>query len=403
MMQTGSRSAGIRRLNVHIYPSYFTHESRILRIVETLRTRRIFDEFLIIAIRRPDLPEDEELAPGVRLVRLGPAFGQLMRGRMGRLVKALGWYVAVLRRLRTLPVVCINCHSLSVLPIGVMLRLGSRCRLVYDTHELETETVPSRGVRRQLARLAERLLIGRCDAVSVVNGSIARWYRARYRLPTVWVVRNMPRSSGGVLRPTGLLRRAIALEARPECLIYLYQGLLTNGRGVRMLLEVFARMGEPRHLVLMGYGDLEPLVRRAAATHSNIHFVPAVPPDRVLEYTADADVGLAMVENVCLSYYYSLPNKVFEYAMCGVPSLVSDFPEMARFVDESGFGWKVQPEARAIAAWLSALERDEIERKKELIRSSGARYGWETEEAQLLDMYAHLGMATAGSSAGAPG
>ena len=249
-MQTGSHSPGSRRLNVHVYPSYFTNESRILRIVETLRTRRVFDEFLIVAIRRPDLPEDEELAPGVRLVRLGPAFGRSMQGRIGRLVKALGWYVAVLGLLRTLPVACINCHSLSVLPIGVMLRLGSRCRLVYDTHELETETVSSRGVRRQLARLAERLLIDRCDAVSVVNGSIAGWYRARYRLPVVWVVRNMPRSSGGELRPTGLLRRSIALEARPECLIYLYQGLLTDGRGVRMLLEVFARMGEPRHLVL---------------------------------------------------------------------------------------------------------------------------------------------------------
>jgi glycosyltransferase involved in cell wall biosynthesis len=109
-----------------------------------------------------------------------------------------------------------------------------------------------------------------------------------------------------------------------------------------------------------------------------------------------------LIENVCLSYY-SLPNKVFEYAMCGVPSLVSDFPEMTRFVDESGFGWKVQPEAGVLEAQLMALGREEIERKKAQIRGAGVRYGWETEEVQLLDMYAHLGLAAAGSRAGAQG
>jgi glycosyltransferase involved in cell wall biosynthesis len=195
----------------------------------------------------------------------------------------------------------------------------------------------------------------------------------------------------GEVRPTGLLRQATGLEDRPECQIYLYQGFLTTGRGIRILLEVFAHLGEARHLVLMGYGDLEPLVRESAAAYSNIHFVPAVPPNRVLEYTADADVGLALIENVCLSYYNSLPNKVFEYAMCGVPSLVSDFPEMARFVDESGFGWKVSPDAASLTERIPALGRQEIERKKTHIRSSKLRYGWESEEAQLLDMYAQLG------------
>lgn len=382
-------------MNVHLYPSHFTNESRILRIVESLRTHRVFDEILIIAVHRADLPECEVVAPGVRLVRVDPVFGGSLKGRIGRVIKRFGWYFAVLQLLRKLSLECINCHSLSVLPIGVLARLLSGGRLVYDTHELETETISSHGMRRLFARFAEWLLIGQCDAVSVVNQSIADWYRARYHLSTVWIVRNMPRTVTEEARPTGLLRRAIGLENRPECLIYLYQGFLTNGRGVRMLLEVFSHIGEPRHLVLMGYGDLEPLVRQAAATHSNIHFVPAVPPNRVLEYTADADVGLALIENVCLSYYYSLPNKVFEYAMCGVPSLVSDFPEMARFVDESGFGWKVLPDPTRLVECIAALGRKEIEEKRIHISGSKLRYGWETEEAQLLDMYAHLDLRTA--------
>jgi len=380
-------------MNVHLYPSYFTNESRILRIVDSLRKHCIFEEILIVAIARTDLPGRETLLPGVHLARVDPAFGRsLHKSWSGRLIKACGWYAAVLGLLRTLPIDCINCHSLSVLPIGAILRLWKGCRLVYDTHELETETVSSRGIRRQVARLVERLLIGQCDAVSVVNQSIAEWYRARYGIPTVWSIRNMPRSSPGELRPTGWLRRAVGLEGRPECLLFLYQGFLTEGRGVRLLLDVFARLGEPRHLVLMGYGDLESLVRQAAGTHPNIHFVPAVPPEQVLEYTADADVGLALIENVCLSYYYSLPNKVFEYAMCGVPGLVSDFPEMARFIDQSGFGWKVLPDMESLVARISALERSEIEDKKALIRSGRLRYSWEADESKLLEMYGRLAL-----------
>lgn len=385
-------------MNVHLYPSNFTNESRILRIVESLRAHQVFDEILIVAVGRADLLEDEVVAPGVRLVRLDPTFGRSLKSWCGRVIKRLGWYVAVLRLLRRLRCECINCHSLSVLPIGVLVRHWSGCRLVYDTHELETETVSSRGLRRLLARFSERLLIGQCDAVSVVNHSIAEWYRARYHLSAVWIVRNKPRTATGEVRPTGLLQRAIGLKNRPECLLYLYQGFLTTGRGVRMLLEVFAQMGEPRHLVLMGYGDLEPLVRQAAATHSNIHFLPAVPPHRVMEYTVDADVGLALIENVCLNYFYCLPNKIFEYAMCGVPSLVSDFPEMAKFVDESGFGWKVLPDSASLKARISALGQQEITGKKKHIRSSKVRYGWEAEEAQLLDMYAHLGLRSASAA-----
>lgn len=400
-MQRGLGASAGSCLNVHLYPSYFRNESRILRIVGTLQKRGVFNEFLIVGIRHPDLPETEELAPGVRLVRIAPAFGKSLGGRVGWVIKAIGWYVAVWRMLRLRPVTCVNCHSLSVLPIGRVLRLMSGCRLVYDTHELETETVSCHGIRRHVLRLVERLLIGQCDAVSVVNGSIAAWYRATYRLPAVWVVRNMPRGAFGAPRPTGLLRREAKLDARADSLIFLYQGLLAYGRGVHLLLEVFRNLDESHHLVFMGYGDLEPIVRRAAASHSNIHFIPAVSPDRLLEYTADADVGLAVIENVCLSYYLSLPNKVFEYAASGVPSLVSDFPEMARFVDETGFGWKVQPDVRALRARLSALGRDEIQRKKALIRSSPLQYSWEAEEPRLLAMYEHLGFVMAGCRSGA--
>ena len=68
-------------------------------------------------------------------------------------------------------------------------------------------------------------------------------------------------------------------------------------------------------LVFMGYGEFEKTIKEYAGKNKNIHFYPAVPLEKVLDYTQHADVGLSLIERVCLSYYLCLPNKVFEYIL----------------------------------------------------------------------------------------
>jgi hypothetical protein len=73
-----------------------------------------------------------------------------------------------------------------------------------------------------------------------------------------------------------------------------------------------------------------------------------VSPKLLKESTADADVGVVLIENTCLSYYLCAPNKLFEYAVCGLAAVVSDFPEMAKFVDAHDCGWKIEPTSEAL-------------------------------------------------------
>lgn len=380
-------------MNVHLYPSYFTNESRILRIAKTLFERGVFNHFLLIGIHRKDLPDREEMGAGIVLQRVRPAFGNSVAGYPGRLVKVIGWYVAVFRLLRDEHPQCVNSHSLAVLPLGFAIARAKRARLVYDTHELETETLSSRGLRRRLSRIIERVLIRRCDAVSVVNQSIAGWYLKRYRLHQVDVVRNMPILSASDAAPTGKLRAATDIP-NGVCRVYLYQGLFSAGRGLELLLEAFRDLGSPHHLVLMGYGPLEERIRDIASRCQNIHFVPAVPPDQLLDYTRDADVGLALIENVCLNYFYCLPNKVFEYAAAGVPSLVSDFPEMAGFVGQTGAGWAVEPRVGELVRKILSLTDEEIRQVRQNLRTNQRQFGWDTQVPALLAMYARMGFPT---------
>lgn len=376
-------------MNIHIYPSTFANESRILKIVRSLRGHTVFTRVLVLALWKEGFPRHEVLDHGIEVLRVAPLFGGALQGGGGRLLKAVGWYIGVLWALRSMQVSCFNCHSLPVLPLSILVKWWKRCVLVYEPHELETETAGLWGKRQWLARRVERLLIGRADSVCVVNRSIADWYLAHYRLKSVSVARNVPyRSQAEPLR-TGLLRKAVGLG--DDAQLFLYQGLLAPGRGVDLLIEAFSALSPDKHLVFMGYGELESRIREAAAQHANIHFMPAVPPGQVKDYTVDADVGISLIENVCLSYYLCLPNKLFEYVACGVPAVVSDFPEMGRFVDEYDCGWKTEPDAQALRRLVQGLTAGELAAKRANTRDSGRLYCWQEEEKPLLAMYQALG------------
>lgn len=377
-------------MNIHIYPSVFTHESRILKIVRTLRRNSVFLNITVIALWKEGLPNREVIEDGVEVIRVSPLFGGSMYGKIGKVAKVLGWYLGVLLAFRGKTITCFNCHSLPVLPLAILVKCWKRCALVYEPHELETQTVSLPDWARPMARGVEWALIRFADAVCLVNQSISQWYVNAYRLKCVWVVKNVPYRDEGAPVRTGLLRSAIGLNADAQ--LFLYQGGLVPGRGVELLLDVFSQVSPEKHLVFMGYGVLESLIKESALKRPNVHFIRAVPPERVKDYTVDADVGLSIIENACLSYYLCLPNKVFEYAACGVPSVVSAFPEMGRFVDESNCGWKIQPDAAALRKLIDTMTQEVIATKRANTGQASWQYCWQQEEKALLAMYQTLGL-----------
>jgi glycosyltransferase involved in cell wall biosynthesis len=265
------------------------------------------------------------------------------------------------------------------------LKVLKRSKLVYDTHELETETVASHGLRKHLLKILERLLIRFVDETIVVNDSIAQWYKYKYRLKRVWVVRNVPYNQGENVAKTRILREAFGIQ--DEEIVYLYLGGISQGRGIPLLLDTFSRTHPSRHVVFMGFGHLTPLVQEYAAKYPNIHYHPAVGLSDVLKHAAGADVGLSLIENVCMSYYLCLPNKVFEYMMAGLPMIVSDFPDMAALVERYDCGWKVAVDAEALLTLVKTISPKEVSAKSANACGARCHFGWHLEEPALLEVY----------------
>lgn len=379
------------RINLHITPTRFHHASRILKITKSLQKLAYFDSTEIVALGDPDSQEHESIDDYRHVWRIPlSTFGMPAIGVRG-VLRYFQWFIKILLTYRKENIVMINCHSLLDLPAGVLLkRFNSGIKyLIYDTHELETETKNLKGLFRKGAKWIERACIRTVDHVFVVSPSIEQWYRETYGLSNVTAIKNVPVNK--FTDPTKVdnkFRRKFGIDSGE--LIYLYQGHLSYGRGIPLLLKAFSELSSDRHIIFMGYGPFEKEIREFSKRYSNIHFHEAVPPEEVLYYTVSADVGISLIENSCLSYYYSLPNKLYEYTLSRIPSIVSKFPDMSNFVDQIGAGWATEVNLSSFLNLLKGLDKEEIERHKKHLKQMDMKLGWQEEEKKMLAVYRNL-------------
>ena len=343
------------------------------------------DEVLIIARWEPGLDEDAVIDDHRRVRRLRSRARERIPGVVGRLLGLIEWQVrAALVMIRARPAV-VNPHSLPVLPAAVVTRVFTRTRIIYDTHELESETMGASALRRRVGRLLERAFVPMCAAIVVVNNSIGEWYRQRHPRGEGCRRSQCPAAHLRSRRAEHPTPRLVRHSRRPPALPVSRHHRRRSRGG--LVLDVFERAAPDRHVVFLGYGELEDDVRRVAASHSNVHFLPGVAPSDLLDYTSSADVGLCLIENRCLSYYLSLPNKLFEYIVAGVPVIVSVFPEMTAIVESTGSGWAIPVRADDLERLVGSLDRPEVERRAAAARTAGESLTWETEALPLIDLY----------------
>ncbi|MEI6153292.1 MAG: glycosyltransferase [Deltaproteobacteria bacterium] len=359
----------------------------MLKETESLAKEGFFDRIYIGALCKKGLKKTEDIDGVRRIVRPPILSACLPDGFPWKLFQLLEWELRIFFKFRKTQIAVFNAHTLTVLPLGVIFKRVTGAKLIYDAHELETEVQVSK-IQKMAYKIIERSLICYADVVITVSESIAEWYRNTYMLNNVNVIYNIPyrRPMG----PQSAERLRTILKIKETDFLFIHHGILEEGRGIGLLLECFTRTQSDRHIVLMGNGALEETILHYTMKYSNIHFLPTVQPQKVLDYVGGADVGIHLIENTCLNHYYCLPNKLFEFILAGVPAIVSDFPEMRRVVQDGPCGWTVPVDAEALRVLVDGITWKEVKDKKAATQISQCELGWHTEEKKLIEVYANL-------------
>lgn len=351
-----------------------THESRIFKTTKTIS--HLFDEIILLGIGANELNKKEVIFNNVSIKR-----SPKVQKKSLRFILYYFWTFFQLIKYR--PKV-LTIHSLELLPFALLAKL-MRSKVIYDAHELETEKNGMGGLRKKISKTVEKIGIKFCDKTIVVGFEIANFYEKLYHKKPE-VILNIPYLNSNKNNNKDLFRKEF--DIKNEDVIFLYQGLLGKGRGIEGLINAFSQLQNTnKKLVFMGYGVLEEEVITASKKSKNIFYKEAVSPDKVLNYTQSSDFGLSLIENTSLSYYYCLPNKLFEYTQAEIPVIVSDNIEMKNIVLENKIGYCIENNAEAIKNLISALNNENKQEFKTNLIDFKNRFNWEHQEAKLKEIY----------------
>lgn len=295
--------------------------------------------------------------------------------------------------------VAVHANDLNALPIGWVMAVISGAKLLYDSHELWAEgraiaTLPH--WLRSWVVAAERLLAARADVVVTTTGCYAQHMSKQLEIPEPIVIRNLPpRFSPAPIGPPGpaSLRKNLGIPADAPVLLYI--GGVAAMRGLETMMDALCHLPAPVCAVALGPGTKEYVDSLAARARSRgvsdrFHVHPALPFPLFLECASEATLGISAIEDCCLSYRYTLPNKIFEYLQAGLPIIASDLPEMRAIVEQYGVGEVVTPgDPTALASSVRRLlaEPRLLDDYRRQARVAAEVLHWENEETRLVRAY----------------
>lgn len=364
----------------------FTNDSRVLK--EAISLQSLGHATHVVAMHGRDLNENE-VVDGIPVRRIRLVSRPWPKSKPVQLLKYVEFFVRALYCCRHADIV--HCNDLNALPIGVAAKMVSfgRVKVVYDAHEYEIHRVsPTRRVNIAVNYMLERILIRFADRVMTVSEAISNEYARLYRISQPALVLNCPPSSE--VNKSNLFRDRFGI--RQDQIIVLYQGGLSKGRGIEILLKAFSELLDDTVVfVVMGYGPLESLILEYQGKDSRIFFHPAVSPSVLLDYTSSADYGVLFYEDNCLNHRYCSPNKMFEYLMAGIPVLSSNLVEMRRLIEQNNIGVVAESnDADGFRNALSSLRDMEYETLVRQVKTVRRKYCWEEQEKVLKEVYREL-------------
>ncbi|MFS4492765.1 glycosyltransferase family 4 protein [Maribacter sp. 2308TA10-17] len=333
-----------------------------------------YDVTLIVA----DGQGDEE-KNGVKIVDIGKPSGRIKR--------ILTYHKKILKRALEVDAEVYHFHDPELLRSGSrLIKLGKT--VVYDSHEdvprqvLDKAYIPAL-FRKPLSRLIERFedrIVAKLAGVVTVTPNLENRFFKNNR--NVVQVRNFPHLQEFETNASQNITKENAV-----C----YVGAITKVRGILGMVDAMQYQNDTK-LLLGGKFENEALRNQTTSSKgwSNVQELGFLNREEVRNTLLKSKAGLVLLEPT-QSYLDSIPVKMFEYMVAGIPVIASDFKYWRELIEEENCALFVDPkDPKAISNAISLLIEDK--RKAEQMGQNGRKavlekFNWSKEEKKLMAFY----------------
>ena len=269
-------------------------------------------------------------------------------------------------------------NDLDTLMPNFLVSKLKRTKLVYDSHELFTE-VPeliNRFMVKNVWLWIERVCLPRVKYAYTVSDSIANYYQKKYNI-NMSVVRNFPSY------------QQINIEVDKSHNKIIYQGAVNKDRGIDLMIDSMKYVNAK--LYIAGTGDLLEEMMAYTKTMNldkKVIFLGQIPFQKLSRITQSTNLGLSFEKDTCLSYKYSLPNKIFDYIHAEIPVLISSLPEFNKIIKKYDIGMTLSSrDPKDVARQINSLISMDRNNMLTRIRAAKKALCWENEEQELLSLF----------------
>lgn len=149
----------------------------------------------------------------------------------------------------------------------------------------------------------------------------------------------------------------------------IYQGIFTPERCLSEIITAFSSLeAKDVGLILMGgnkQSNYEEKLRYLAASDNRIVFINHISPPYHLEITRGCHAGIALYAPTRLNNIYCAPNKIYEFAACGIGMVLPDFPGMTEIAYKNQIAVLCNPmEPESIKEAISTILACKIDKSK---------------------------------------
>jgi len=371
----------------HISTGHSVFDTRIFyRECKTLADSG-YEVYLVATHRK------EETVGGVHIIPL-----PLKRGRFYRfLVKD---FIAFEKAIN-LDAKVYHFHDPELIFVGILLKIFTKAKVVYDVHEnvstqvLSTNWIPifARKSIGFLIKVVEYLSIGLFDGIVVAGKDIKMQEHFKKFLDKIILLRNLP----VIKLPDSI--SIFLIKKDSKIITFIYSGGLTMDRGILEIVKAAESLKSNNFkLVLLGSFNSLTFKNRILSEikfSNKIEYVPTVPYKEMFKFLVRSHVGLICFRPTLnnLGALSGRSNKIYEYLDAGLAVIGSDFPLWRKFILENKIGVVVNPLeiddiAKAMKFFIEHPEK--LKRTEKNAKKLSSKYSWESESKKLLNLYKEL-------------